>query len=60
MPKEEIEPIYRALLASGDLLEMFPDLTGEWSKDRRSFEQQYNINEQAIEGDLDFDSLDEY
>jgi hypothetical protein len=33
----EYKKLYDQLLNSGDLYEVFPDLTGEWSKDKKEF-----------------------
>ena len=40
---------------------MFPGLTGEWSKDKKDFKKQYDMNNQAlIDGYEIEDFYDEY
>ena len=36
---------YDNLLKSGELLEMFPMLEGEWKKDKEEFIEMYNLNQ---------------
>jgi hypothetical protein len=52
-----MKSIYDSLLESGDLLEMFPGLTGEWTKDKTDFKRQYDINSQALIEGYEFDEL---
>jgi hypothetical protein len=57
MSMREMKSIYDSLLESGDLLEMFPGLTGEWTKDKTDFKRQYDINSQALIEGYEFDEL---
>lgn len=59
MSKKEAKLIYETMLASGELLELFPDLTGDWSKDKKHFMSQYDLNEDFLQSgmDLDFDNF---
>lgn len=59
MSTNEIRAVYDALLDSGDLEEMFPNLTGNWEKDKKEFSEQYEITEHLLEED-DEDFIDEY
>lgn len=43
---------YDALKKSGDLLDMFPDLTGSWSKDKKEFTNYWESNQQIL-SDMD-------
>lgn len=53
MSQHEMKAIYQSLLDSGDLMVMFPDLSGEWEQDEAQFSQLYDMNEQVIEDDFD-------
>lgn len=48
---------YHILLENKELLEMFPDFTGKWSKDKKDFTKFYEMNEEILnlEGDLEFE-----
>jgi len=37
-----MKAIYEDLSSSGDLLDMFPTLTGNWKEDKRDFKELYN------------------
>jgi hypothetical protein len=39
---------YDALLQSGDLLELYKGLSGNWDKDRKTFTELYDLNVKAI------------
>lgn len=54
MSQKEARQIYRGLLEDKVLLDMFPDLTGDWEKDKGRFMGMYNKNMEALSGD-DFD-----
>lgn len=45
MSDREIKAIYLALKESGDLLKLFPDMTGKWERDGARFTKEYNKNE---------------
>lgn len=53
----EMKSIYYSLLESGDLLDMFPNLTGEWVKDKKDFKRQYDMNNQALIEGYEFDEF---
>lgn len=53
MPSQEAEAIYYAMLDSGDLLDLYPNLSGEWAKDEKQFIRDYNLNNSLIDGDED-------
>lgn len=44
MSAKELKLVYESLRDSGDLMEMYPHLTGEWKKDKPIFKQQYEFN----------------
>ncbi len=54
MPVDEIQAIYKAMQDSDDLATLFPEMSGNWSKDKKKFSAQYLSNEQALE-DLGFE-----
>ena len=61
MSDQDIKKIYDSFVDSGDLKTMFPELTGEWTKDEKTFSKKYRSNEQSLEllfledeDDLDF------
>lgn len=39
---------YQKLLNSGDLEELYPDLTGNWKKDQEEFTRLYDLNNKAL------------
>jgi len=57
MSKKEAKLIYESMLKDGDLKAMFPDMTGDWLKDKKTFMQHYDVTQEFIEGtdDLGFD-----
>ena len=57
MSMREMKSIYESLLESGDLLDMFPSLTGEWVKDKKDFKRQYDMNNQALIEGYEFDEF---
>ena len=57
MSMREMKSIYESLLESGDLLDMFPGLVGEWSKDKKDFKRQYDMNNQALIEGYEFDEF---
>ena len=47
---------YNVLLESGELLEMYPELSGSWSKDKNKFTLIWEQNIEAIKDiDVNFD-----
>jgi len=52
MSQLESKKMYESLLESGDLLDLFPMLSGEWDKDEKEFRVQQNLNDQLVD---DFD-----
>ena len=47
---------YKALLDSGDLLSIFPQLSGKWAKDKEAFTESWAKNKEAInEIDVNFE-----
>lgn len=47
---------YQALLDSGELLEMYPGLSGSWGKDKKRFTVIWEQNVEAIKNiDVNFD-----
>lgn len=58
MSVEEMKAVYLALKDSGDLEKMFPGLSGEWEKDKKTFTTEYNKNEMIL-GDIDIDDFEE-
>lgn len=53
----EMKSIYESLLDSGDLLDMFPGLSGDWAKDKKDFKRQYDMNNQALIEGYEFDEF---
>jgi len=49
---------YNILLDKGELLEMYPELSGHWIKDRRKFTKIWKQNIEAIRNiDIDFNEF---
>jgi len=49
---------YNALLDNGELLEMYPELSGSWVKDKGKFTKIWEQNIEAIKNlDVDFDEF---
>jgi hypothetical protein len=47
---------YHELLANGELLELYPDLSGSWQKDKKIFTYTWEQNVEAIKDiDKNFD-----
>lgn len=53
-----LKKVYDEFLKSGDLLELFPQMTGVWNKDKFLFQEQYEENIKSITESDVFD--DEY
>jgi hypothetical protein len=60
MSKKQLKSIYEALIKSGDLLEMYPELTGEWKIDKEDFRSQYEFNNDSLLGDFEYEIGYEY
>lgn len=56
---EEALKHYNSLLASGDLLELFPDLKGNWEEDKKIFIIKYEETQGLLNTDLSIDDEDE-
>ena len=52
---------YNKLLSSGELFELFPELSGDWEKDRSRFERDWEMNQEIFNMDvvIDLDDVDE-
>lgn len=50
MSARELKLVYESLLDSGDLLDMFEDMTGEWKKDKEKFKKQYHYSSDFLLG----------
>ena len=49
---------YEVLLNNGELLEMYPELSGVWSKDKKRFTKIWEQNVEAIKNiDINFDEF---
>lgn len=59
MSTQEIKAIYLSMKESGDLNTLFPEMTGNWTKDEKAFTSQYNSNEEALEDSLGIIDLDD-
>lgn len=54
MSATELELIYKSLSDSGDLNEMFPNMTGNWDKDKKKFSSDY-LNSTYLGEDNDYE-----
>ncbi len=45
---KEVKKEYDAMLNSGDLEILFPDMTGNWEKDKNRFIRNYNKNQEIL------------
>lgn len=53
--------LYDSLLKNGELLELFPDFTGDWEEDKKAFiAEQEEVDALIKELDTDIDLDDEY
>lgn len=56
--------VYNKLVKSGELLDMFPTMTGIWESDKDDFMLMYNQNDELdldmMNFDEDFDEFNEY
>lgn len=49
---------YDVLLDNGELLELYPELSGSWTKDKKKFTKIWEQNIEAIKNiDIDFDEF---
>lgn len=56
----EAQKEYNALFESGELLMMFPNLKGDWDKDKKSFTRYYEDNQRLLnENIIDLDDEDD-
>lgn len=53
--QDEILKQYNHLLSKGYLIELFPEMTGDWAKDKKDFTSQYTKNQEALNQDLIID-----
>ena len=54
MSIKEAKALYVAMLDSGELLDFYPNLIGEWEKDKSKFLKEYESNNRMIDGDEGF------
>jgi len=59
MSAKELKLVYESLRDSGDLLDMFEDMTGEWKKDKEKFRKQYHYSSDFLLGG-ELSEADEY
>ena len=51
-----MQQLYNALLANGELYEVFPQATGEWAKDKKQFTlQQEELNNLIEDWDVEIE-----
>lgn len=60
MSSRQLKSIYESLLKSGDLLDFYPELTGEWKKDKEDFRLQYEFNNESLLGGFEYEEGYEY
>lgn len=62
MEERQMHNLYNSMLESGELLEVFPTLTGKWEKDKKSFiREQEELEKLANITYIDLDEdADEY
>lgn len=60
MSSKQLKSIYESLLKSGDLLGFYPELTGEWKKDKEDFRLQYEFNNESLLGGFEYEEGYEY
>lgn len=53
MPIKEAKALYYAMLDSGDLLELYPSLAGNWKEDEKQFLRDYESNNRILGGEDD-------
>ena len=55
----KVKKEYDVLLENGELLEMYPELSGSWSKDKNKFTAIWEQNIEAIKNiDVNFDEYE--
>lgn len=55
----KVKDEYEVLLDSGELLELYPELSGSWAKDKKKFTKIWEQNIEAIKNiDVDFDEFE--
>ncbi len=56
----KVKTEYQVLLESGELLEMYPELSGSWEEDKTKFTTLWEQNSEAIRDiDVDFDEYEQ-
>ena len=60
MSSKQLKAIYESLIKSGDLMDLYPELTGTWKLDKDEFKQQYEFNKDSLPGDFEYDGGYEY
>lgn len=60
MSETSIKTIYDLMVENEELIEMFPDLSGHWDKDKVIFSSMYNINEDTLSDDKFYTAQDLY
>ncbi len=50
---QELKNLYDTFKESGDLLTLYPDMTGEWETDKDSFTKQMKPAAQAFQNDIE-------
>jgi len=57
----QVKRLYNSLVESGELTTLYLSMTGDWSKDKKSFTRQYNENEELINlSSIDLDDGEEF
>ena len=60
MSSKQLKAIYESLIKSGDLMDLYPELTGNWKLDKEDFRLQYEFNNESLLGGFEFDGNYEY
>lgn len=57
MSKKQMKAVYDSLIASGDLLDLYPELTGNWKLDQEDFKLQYEFSKESSLGGFEEDDF---
>lgn len=59
MSEKAAKQEYNILLNCGELLEMFPNFSGNWSRDKKEFLKFHELNEEILNLEVNYEELEE-
>jgi hypothetical protein len=56
--RSNIKAEYEVLIQTEELLEMFPEMKGDWKSDKKEFSRYYEMNEEILNLDVNYELED--